>query len=86
MQKYKRKTKDKKEVDIVQKFNYHTHTYRCGHADDTMKDEDFVKELINKGFKKMAFTDHNPIKEDFYDKRYMRMDYSEKDDYLNSIN
>ena len=30
----------------MQNFNYHTHTYRCGHADDTMKDEDFVKEQI----------------------------------------
>lgn len=69
----------------MQQFNYHTHTYRCGHADDNMRDEDFVKELINKGFKKMAFTDHNPIKSNFYDKKYMRMDYSEKDGYLNSI-
>ena len=32
----------------MQNFNYHTHTYRCGHADDNMRDEDFVKELINK--------------------------------------
>ena len=27
----------------MQNFNYHTHTYRCGHADDNMMDEDFVK-------------------------------------------
>lgn len=27
----------------MQKFNYHTHTYRCGHADNNMYDEDFVK-------------------------------------------
>ena len=47
----------------MQNFNYHTHTYRCGHADDTMSDEDFVKELIKKGFKKIAFTDHCPDKE-----------------------
>ena len=30
----------------MQKFNYHTHTRRCGHADNNMSDEDFVKEFI----------------------------------------
>jgi histidinol-phosphatase (PHP family) len=69
----------------MQNFNYHTHTYRCGHADDNMMDEDFVKELINKGFKKIAFTDHAPNKDGIDDRRYMRMKYSEKDEYLNSI-
>lgn len=29
----------------MQKFNYHTHTYRCGHANNNMSDEDFVKGL-----------------------------------------
>ena len=27
----------------MQKFNYHTHTYRCGHADNNMSDEDLLK-------------------------------------------
>ena len=62
----------------MQNFNYHTHTYRCGHADDNMSDEDFVKELINKGFKKIAFTDHAPNKDGIDDRRCMRMAYSEK--------
>lgn len=26
----------------MQKFNYHSHTYRCGHADLDMKDEEYV--------------------------------------------
>ena len=69
----------------MQNFNYHTHTYRCGHADDNMMDEDFVKELINKGFKKIAFTDHAPNKDGIDDRRCMRMKYSEKNEYLNSI-
>ena len=67
----------------MQNFNYHTHTYRCGHADDAMRDEDFVKELIKKGFKKIAFTDHAPSILD--DRRCMRMRYSDKHEYLNSI-
>lgn len=69
----------------MQNFNYHTHTYRCGHADDTMSDEDFVNELIQKGFKKMAFTDHAPSKDGIDDHRYMRMKVSDKEDYINSI-
>ncbi len=32
----------------MQNFNYHTHTYRCGHAQKDMTDEDFVKEFIKK--------------------------------------
>ncbi len=36
----------------MQKFNYHTHTRRCGHADNNMSDEDFVKLFIQKGFTK----------------------------------
>lgn len=37
----------------MQKFNYHSHTYRCGHADMDMKDEDYIKEYIDIGIKKM---------------------------------
>lgn len=69
----------------MQNFNYHGHTYRCGHADGTMSDEDFVREFIKKGFKKIAFTDHSPYKDGFDDRRVMRMAYGEKDNYLNSI-
>ena len=52
----------------MQNFNYHTHTYRCGHAELGITDEEIVKEFINKGFKKIAFTDHCPEKE-IIDKR-----------------
>jgi len=69
----------------MQNFNYHTHTYRCGHADYNMSDEDYVKELIKKGFKKIAFTDHAPDKEGIDKRSYMRMKYSEKNEYLDSI-
>ncbi|MBQ7906502.1 MAG: PHP domain-containing protein [Clostridia bacterium] len=69
----------------MQKFNYHTHTYRCGHADYNMTDEDYVISLIQNGFERMAFSDHTPQKE-YIDKRlYMRMDYSSLDGYLESI-
>lgn len=69
----------------MQNFNYHTHTYRCGHADNTMKDEDFVKELIDKGFNSIAFTDHAPSEDGIDNSIYMRMRCTEKEEYLNSI-
>lgn len=69
----------------MQKFNYHTHTSRCGHAQKTLKDEDFVELFIKKGFNKITFTDHCPHRK-VIDKRInMRMDYSKLDEYLNSI-
>lgn len=69
----------------MQNFNYHTHTYRCGHADRTMMDEEYVIELIKQGFKKIAFTDHCPEKEVIDKRTNMRMRYSEKEEYLDSI-
>lgn len=69
----------------MQKFNYHQHTYRCRHADMDMKDEDYIKEYIEMGFKKIAFTDHCPQKNRIDKRTHMRMDYSEKDEYLKSI-
>lgn len=70
----------------MQKFNYHTHTYRCGHADDDMNDEDYVKEYIKMGFEKVAFTDHCPEKNENDKRPKIRMEYKQKDEYLNSIN
>ena len=69
----------------MQKFNYHQHTYRCKHADMDMKDEDYVKEYIKMGFEKIAFTDHCPQKNKIDKRTHMRMEYQEKDEYLNSI-
>ena len=69
----------------MQKFNYHTHTKRCGHADKNMSDEDYVRAFIKKGFTKIAFTEHCPEKEEIDHRKNMRMKYSEKDEYLNNI-
>ena len=32
----------------MQKFNYHSHTYRCGHADLDMKDEEYIQEYLKR--------------------------------------
>lgn len=70
----------------MQNFNYHTHTYRCGHAQKNMADEDFVKSFIKNRFKKIAFTDHCPEKEIIDNRKNMRMDYLQISEYLDSIN
>lgn len=46
----------------MQKFNYHSHTYRCRHLELEMKDEEHIQEYIKMKFKKIAFTDHCPEK------------------------
>ena len=30
----------------MQNFNYHTHTYRCGHADLDYFEEDYIEDFI----------------------------------------
>ena len=69
----------------MQDFNYHTHTRRCHHADNSMSDEDFVIEHIKEGFKKMSFSDHAPEKEIIDTRKNMRMTYEERKEYLDSI-
>ena len=38
--------------------NYHTHTFRCQHANGTV--EDYVREAIAKGFDILGMSDHVP--------------------------
>lgn len=69
----------------MQKFNYHTHTYRCGHADLDYTDEEYIIDLIKMGFKKMAFTDHCPEKTEIDKRPNIRMKYNQRLEYLESI-
>ena len=69
----------------MQKFNYHSHTYRCVHADLDMKDEEYIQEYIKMGFEKVSITDHCPEKNKIDKRNNMRMDYTQKDEYIDSI-
>ena len=69
----------------MQNFNYHSHTYRCGHADLDFTDEEYVEAYIKMGFKRMAFTDHCPEKNEIDKRNQMRMKYSQRKEYLESI-
>ncbi len=62
------------------KYNYHTHTNRCGHA--VGEDEQYVINAIKAGYKILGFSDHAPYKKP---KPSDRMNYEEYDNYKNSI-
>ena len=63
-------------------FNYHTHTSRCGHAYG--EDEEYVKEAIKAGIKRLGFSDHCIFPD--MKEPGMRGDFSLLPDYLSSIN
>lgn len=52
--------------------NYHTHTYRCGHASG--EDEDYVQNALEAGIEILGFSDHTPyfFPGDHYSKFRMR--------------
>lgn len=65
-----------------QNFNYHTHTYRCGHA-SMDSDEMYVQAAIRAGFKVLGFSDHAAYPD--FSKPTDRMDYQYMEDYIQSI-
>lgn len=66
--------------DIIK--NYHTHTYRCGHAANC-NDEEYVKSAIKNNFKVLGFSDHAPFRNIIHPG--MRMEFNDFDNYINSI-
>ena len=63
-------------------YNYHTHTSRCGHAFGA--DEDYVREAIKCGIKRLGFSDHIILPQGF-SQPGIRGDYDRYKDYLESI-
>jgi len=64
--------------------NYHTHTYRCLHADGT--DEEYVQKAIAENVKILGFSDHAPNaprKDGF--RSYYKMAHDEIEEYYSSI-
>ena len=64
--------------------NYHTHTYRCNHANG--KDEEYVKKAIAENVKILGFSDHAPNapRPDGY-RSYYKMAPEETEEYYASI-
>ena len=62
--------------------NYHTHTYRCGHA-SMAPEREYVEKAIASGIKILGFSDHTPYPGTFTPpgRPMIRMDISELDNY-----
>lgn len=60
--------------------NFHTHTYRCRHAEGT--EEEYVREAMEKGIDILGFSDHAPFMHNDYG---CRMGYAELDGYLSEL-
>ncbi len=63
--------------------NYHTHTFRCGHAEGA--DRDYVEAALARGLKTLGFSDHVPMP--FPDGREdpFRVPAALLEDYVNSV-
>ncbi len=68
-------------IKMKQIYNYHTHTYRCGHASGS--DEDYVLAAIEAGYKVLGFSDHAPYRD--FPNKISHMNRDEFPGYLESI-
>ncbi len=64
---------------ISVRANFHTHNYRCGHAEGDV--EDYVKEAIKEGYSEIGISDHSPLPKYHFD----RMGMNELEGYLGEI-
>lgn len=64
------------------RHNYHTHTFRCGHA--IGEDEEYVLEAIGAGFNTLGFSDHVML--DGISQVNVRGDFEQTEGYFQSIN
>lgn len=65
----------------MQKFNYHTHCYRCGHA--TGNEEEYIQAAIEAGFETIGMSEHMGY--DGWDDANERIPYLALDDYLQTM-
>ena len=63
--------------------NYHTHTWRCGHAEGT--ERQYVEQAIEAGIQILGFSDHTPypFPEDYAS--FFRMALNQADDYFQTV-
>ena len=68
----------------MHKVNYHTHTYRCGHAVGT--ELDYLKSALESKLTILGFSDHAPYPDGrLNSSKDTRMDYSELQDYIDTV-
>ena len=74
--------KDKRE-ELLMIANYHTHTWRCNHADG--KEFQYVDNAIAAGLHTLGFSDHAPYRFPHGHRSHFRMDLSLLEDYVNTV-
>lgn len=63
--------------------NYHTHTWRCNHAEGT--EEEYIRQALHRGLKSLGFSDHTPY---FFPGNYyshFRMRPHQLDGYVHTL-
>ena len=63
--------------------NYHTHTFRCGHAGGT--DREYIETAIAAGYKALGFSDHTPMVFDTDHHSGFRMPLSQAEEYFTTL-
>ncbi len=63
--------------------NYHTHTFRCGHATGT--EEEYINNAINGGVKIMGFSDHIPFMFEDGNEYFWHVPVRDADDYTKTL-
>ncbi|MDC7225579.1 MAG: histidinol-phosphatase [Spirochaetales bacterium] len=72
----------KEKIESVQKYNLHTHTYRCKHAEGDVME--YAAEASERGIEVLGFSEHPPLHpEDIWTP--FRMEEDELDDYFQAI-
>ena len=63
--------------------NYHTHTFRCGHAGGT--DREYIETAIKAGYKILGFSDHSPMVYDTDHHSGYRMSLEQAEEYFTTL-
>ena len=69
---------------LDKKANYHTHTTRCKHASGT--EREYIEKAIEAGYQVLGFSDHSPYIWNCDHVSSIRMDMSEFEEYVTTIN
>ena len=65
-------------------YNYHTHTYRCGHAFGT--EREYIESALKAGITDMGFSDHAPwIDPNLGKEREYVVRYAEVENYISTV-
>ena len=62
--------------------NFHTHTFRCKHAQGDV--DDYCRAALDRGMQTVGFSDHSAMPDDRW--LQVRMEYDSLDGYISAIN